>query len=590
MMRIRQFTLLIAAFVAAAAPASAGGPASGEVTGVSVLPSPGRAEIVINVRGAVDIKDFVLREPSRVVIDVMGAHLNGTAVMYDGVNRGGVLDVKYSQFRPDVVRVAIYLTDLKNYTVDRGKDAIRLSFGSDREFLAWSSSAPADLAAPRPAVDRPRPEVAVAADRPAPAATGDLQQPRLTVTWDKADISDVVSGFAAFSGRTIILGKDIKGTVSAEIKNQPWPAAFQAVLATQGLQAVELPGGIIRVDSPQALAALDSIEPLQTRVVRINYAAASALVPSVKGMLTKRGNVVSDTTTNSLIFTDTRSRIEEAERFVRGLDVRTRQVSIQSKLIFVDRTDVQQLGLQYDLGADNDGVFFNKILQRQNTSTTPSTPYDKNTVVVGGNSVAAIANADGIISGSALDLVWRTALGGFSLTTFLHALETVNLADVQAEPLISTMDNRQASIVVGEDVPLRTIDVSSATTGTAAPRATVTFRETGIKLQVTPHVTNNRQILMQLHAERSSVTPLAAADLGFTISKQSADNQLLVADGETAVIGGLTVTQVTKSKSGIPFLVDLPIVGKLFGFSNDQQQRRDLIILVTPRIIDDGAE
>jgi len=592
MKRIRQFTLLIAALVAAAAPASAGGPASGEVTGVSVLPSPGRAEIVINVRGAVDIKDFVLREPSRVVIDIMGAHLNGTAAVYDGVNRGGILDVKYSQFRPDVVRVAIYLADLKNYSVDRGKDAIRLSFGSEHEFLAWSSSAPADLPAPRPAAARARPEVAVAADRPAPAATGDLQQPRLTVTWDKADIADVVSGFAAFSGRTIILGKDIKGTVSAEIKNQPWPAAFQAVLATQGLQAVELPGGIIRVDSPQALAALDSIEPLQTRVVRINYAAASALVPSVKGMLTKRGNVVSDTTTNSLIFTDTRSRIEEAERFVRGLDIRTPQVSIQSKLIFVDRTDVQQLGLQYDLGAESDGVFFNKILQRRQgpNDPAPGTPFDKNTVAVGGNSVAAIANADGVISGSALDLVWRTALGGFSLTTFLHALETVNLADVQAEPLISTMDNRQANIVVGEDVPLRTVDVSSATTGTAAPRATVSFRETGIKLQVTPHVTNNRQILMQLHAERSSVTPLAAADLGFTISKQSADNQLLVADGETAVIGGLTVTQVTKSKSGIPFLVDLPIVGKLFGFSNNTEERRDLVILVTPRIIDDGAE
>ncbi len=94
---------------------------------------------------------------------------------------------------------------------------------------------------------------------------------------------------------------------------------------------------------------------------------------------------------------------------------------------------------------------------------------------------------------------------------------------------------------------------------------------------------------MQLHTERSAVRPLAAADLGFVFSKQKADNQLLVDDGETAVIGGLTVTEVTKSRSGIPLLGSLPIVGKLFSFDSDTENRRDLIILVTPRITDDGV-
>ena len=140
---------------------------------------------------------------------------------------------------------------------------------------------------------------------------------------------------------------------------------------------------------------------------------------------------------------------------------------------------------------------------------------------------------------------------------------------------------------MGEETPVRVIDASSAGTGTA--KANVQFKETGIRLTVTPHVTNNRQVLMQLHTERSAIQPLAAADLGFIFQKQKADNQLLVNDGETAVIGGLTVTQVTKTKTGIPLLGNLPIVGKLFSFSNDQENRRDLIILVTPRITDDGA-
>jgi type IV pilus assembly protein PilQ len=114
----------------------------------------------------------------------------------------------------------------------------------------------------------------------------------------------------------------------------------------------------------------------------------------------------------------------------------------------------------------------------------------------------------------------------------------------------------------------------------------VRFEQTGINLKVTPHVTANRQVLMEVHAERSSVKP-ASVDIGFTFQTQQADNQILVSDGETAVIGGLTVTEVTVTKSGIPFLVDLPILGKLFGFTSEQEERRDLLILITPHIVDD---
>lgn len=582
MKRILWSFLALAAGIVTTTPARADGPNGGEVTGVSVQPAPGRAEVLINVKGAVEVRNFTLTDPSRLVIDVVGAHISGAATAYDGVNRAGILDIKYAQFRPDVVRIAIYLSDLRPYQVDQQADAIRVSFGSEDGFLAWSTSSPADMAAPVAAAAATRPEVSVAPEAPRAAATS--AEPRITVTWDRADIADVVAGFAAFSGRTIILGKDIKGAVSAEITNQPWHQAFLAVIATQGLQAVELPGGIIRVDSPQALSALDSLEPVETRVVRINYAQAAGLVPTVKSVLTKRGTVVADTTTNSLIFTDTRTRVDAAETFVKGLDVRTPQVSIQSKLVFVDRTDVQSLGLQYDLGDNN--VYFNKLVQRPDAS---GEPQDPNTVVIGGNSLAAVANANGILLGSALDVVWRTTIGGFTFTAFLHALQTVELADVQAEPLVTTLDNRQAFVDVGEDVPLRVVDAGSLS-GNQGAKSTVSFKETGIKLLVTPHVTNNRHVLMTVHAERSDIRLSPSADIGFTVRKQVADNQLLVADGETAVIGGLTVTQIDKTKSGIPFLVDLPLVGALFGYTTTNEHRQDLIILITPRIIDDGTE
>src|SRR6185312_4036641 len=302
--------------------------------------------------------------------------------------------------------------------------------------------------------------------------------------------------------------------------------------------------------------------------------------------LTKnRGRVVADTGSNALILTETRSRIQSVTDFVRGLDVRTPQLSIQAKIIFVDRTDIEQLGLKYDLGSKTQ--FFNKVVQRIDPSTGDPFKPEVNVIDLGGNSLSAIGNADATITGSALDLVYSTAIGGFALTTFLSALERTELADIQAEPVISTLDNRQADILVGEETPVRVIDANSSASGTA--RANVQFKETGIRLTVTPHVTNNRQVLMQLHTERSAIQLLAAADLGFNFSKQKADNQLLVNDGETAVIGGLTVTQVNKTRSGIPLLSGLPIIGKLFSFTSESENRRDLIILVTPRITDDGV-
>jgi type IV pilus assembly protein PilQ len=569
---------------------------SAQVTAVSVVATPGHADIVIGLRGVAEVKDFVLREPDRLVIDVVGATLEGAGQAYDGVRRGDIRDIRYSQFRPDVVRIAIYLAGARDYHIEKGDDAVRVRLGADQSFLTWSSAAPADLEPPAPAQPvRREPEVRV----PEEAATGRTgalpPAPRITVTWDKATIGDVVAGFAAFSGKTIVLGKDVKGEVTAEIKNQPWTEAFAAVLATQGLQAIELPGGIIRVDSPAALSALDSTEPLQTRMIPVNYASAGQLLTSVKSVLSKRGNVVADTTTNSLIVTETRTRITEVQDFVKNLDIRTPQISIQAKLIFIDRTNTEALGLQYDFGANSvgDGPFFNLLKQREDPTKTGGETFGKTVTSLAGSGVAAVANAEALITQPALQVVLETTLGGFGVTSFLQALQSVNLADVQAEPSITTVDNREAQIQVGEDVPVRIIDFGSAgqqTGATQAPRATVQFKETGIKLNVIPHVTNNRQVMMQITAERSDVKLNAALDAGFSVRKQNAKNQLLVNDGETAVIGGLTVTTVLKTRSGIPLLSNLPFIGGLFAFNNTSEQRQDLIILVTPRIIDEGIE
>jgi len=667
------------------------------VHSLSVVPSSGKTEVVIGINAAVDVQNFTLETPARVVVDLKGASLAMAQRSYDRISRGGITNVRYSQFRPNVVRVVIDLDAKHSYDVKRSDSEVRLTFsgGKTTEYSSWSSNKDGYVAAPTPPatraisvtadVKKAPSEVATASvhtappkvvaqvesqsaqvepqqtqaepqqtqaepqpqyDRPAPARararparTDDVpvalfsqaqqsQQPLINVTFQDTDIRDVIASFAAFSGRTIVVGKDVAGTVTAEIRNQPWDVALRAILSGQGLAASEdAVSGIITVDSYANILNRQASEPLVTQLVSINYARAGGLVPTIQQLLQKdcpqipssgnvvnlgrptcaaRGLVAADSVTNTLIITETASRLADVLQYVRNLDVRTPQVGIKAKIIFVNRTNIEDIGLSYDLGTGSD-QFFSQLVKRVDPSTLKpvdtngdgvpdalggGTPLSGDRILLGGNALSAIANANARVVNPALQVVFSTALGKFQLTSFLDALQEVRLADLQAEPSIVTLNNRQASIQVGQEIPIRVLDASSGNiagvAGAQAPRATVQMKQVGIILTVTPHITNNRQILLILHAENSDAQ-LASSDVGFIFGKQSGDTQLLVGDGETAVIGGLTVTQTTQSKSGIPLLVDLPIIGRLFGETRTDDEKRDLLILVTPHIIDDGA-
>jgi type IV pilus assembly protein PilQ len=660
------------------------------VRSLSVVPSSGKTEVVIGINAAVDVQNFTLETPARVVVDLKGASLAMAQRSYDKISRGGITNIRYSQFRPNVVRVVIDLDAKRSYDVKHSDSEVRLTFsgGKTTEYSSWSSNKDGYVAAPTPpatpavsatadvtkvpsavataSVHTTPPKVVAQVesqsaqvepqqtqaepqaqyDRPAPARararparTDDVpvalfsqaqqsQQPLINVTFQDTDIRDVIASFAAFSGRTIVVGKDVAGTVTAEIRNQPWDVALRAILSGQGLAASEdAVSGIITVDSYANILNRQASEPLVTQLVSINYARAGGLVPTIQQLLQKdcpqipssgnvvnlgrpscaaRGLVAADSVTNTLIITETASRLADVLQYVKNLDVRTPQVGIKAKIIFVNRTNIEDIGLSYDLGTGSD-QFFSQLVKRVDPSTLQpidtngdgvpdalggGTPLSGDRVLLGGNALSAIANANARVVNPALQVVFSTALGKFQLTSFLDALQEVRLADLQAEPSIVTLNNRQASIQVGQEIPIRVLDASSASVGgvagAQAPRATVQMKQVGIILTVTPHITNNRQILLILHAENSDAQ-LASSDVGFIFGKQSGDTQLLVGDGETAVIGGLTVTQTTQSKSGIPLLVDLPIIGRLFGETRTDDEKRDLLILVTPHIIDDGA-
>ena len=575
----------------------------GDVTAISVLPSLGSVVVVVDVQGAVSVKDFTLSNPARLVVDVEGARLKIPGVLYDGAIRGGIVHIRYAQFRPDVVRIVLELESLRDYQLEYVDDTIRIAFNTDHQFSAWSSGT------------LPRTPVETASALPLPVSNTFAEtravlqqsvQDRITVTWDSASIADVMAAFAEFSGRSILLGRNVNAVIWAEIKDQPWDVALREILDINGLQAQEdEQTGMIRIVNPIEVAARDSLQPKQTVIMSLNFKRASGIVDVLRQTIGGRGTVVADSLTNQIIITDIQSRLEEDTMLVRRLDIPTPQVVIHAKLIFVDRTDIEQLGVRYDLG--NDQQFFNRLVQRPDPSTLvgvdtdgdgindaliaeESFPANINIIDLGGNSLAAIGNAGAQLPSSALELIFSTAIGNFNLTAFVEALQEVQLADLQAEPLITTADNTQAEILVGERTPIRVIDAGTQTGGAGAgggpagPVATIRFEETGIRLRVTPHVTNSGQVLMRIHVENSSIRE-APSDIGFTFQTQETTNEILVNDGETMVIAGLTVTQVTVAKSGIPFLVDLPILGRIFGFTSRREQRRDLLILVTPTIV-----
>jgi hypothetical protein len=306
---------------------------------------------------------------------------------------------------------------------------------------------------------------------------------------------------------------------------------------------------------------------------------------SDNGICRGRGNVSFDEVTNSVSITAAVSALDDLVAFAESLDLRQPQVNIKAKIVLVNRTDLDALGIKYDLGTRQQ--FFSQVIQRVDSTGNLGTPNDPPRVLLGGNTVSAIANASGNVPGAALRLIYSTALGGFDFSTFLDALQEVSLLDVQAEPSVTTVNNKTAELVSGVQVPfVPLISSGGGQTQLNAPVA-VERIQTGVTLRVTPSVTNNGHIMMRVETVNSDVN---FTNNGTLIDNNSNRTELLVADGETVVIAGLTQTSVRVSKSGIPLLVDLPLIGRLFGYTTRQEQRRDLLIMLTPHIIDEGEQ
>jgi type IV pilus assembly protein PilQ len=555
---------------------------AGRVQEVRISSSGDETEIAVIKNGDVEIRDFILRDPARLILDVHGAVNELPEGTFEGIGRGGIVRLRSSQFRDDVVRLVFDLAHPATYqTADNGERYTVRFANPGGPFEPWSSESV--MAGTVAMTDRAPEPTRVAPRTVSPAVTQDATQlERITVAYDSASMLEVLAGFSEFAGVSIVPSSDAAAmnVQGVDIRNQRWDVALDAILASQGLGWRLQSEGILIVDKLEGIRARDTLQT-ETRVFKINYASADSVASTLERLATpNRGQVVPYLGANSVIVTDAPSVVARMDSLIRNLDVKTPQVSIDAKIIFVDRTDVMELGIIYDL-KDMQGNSLNQVIGVPDP-LNPGEITNETLVDLAGNSVAALANANDRVLAPSLEILASVAFGDFSLTAWLQALEQHKLSDVQAAPTIQVVDNHHARIQVGEKTPVRVLD---AGTGNTQAQATVQYEDTGIILDVTPHITNNNQILLDVSAERSGIQT-DIPDVGFTFLKQIGQTRLLLDDGETMVIGGLTLSQVDRTETGIPLLMDLPVLGALFRTTKNSERKTDLIILVTPHIVD----
>ncbi|MBT6888649.1 MAG: AMIN domain-containing protein [Gemmatimonadales bacterium] len=553
------------------------------VTEVAITSVAEQTSVLIAVNGSVQHRAFTMEGPHRLVVDLMGAENALPRDEFTGVNRGGIRNVRASQYSAEVVRVVFELSEQMAYDITSDDDGLRITLQNPqvRGFEPWSSGASAMSAFDPTSLS---------------LATGSQAQQlsqaeRISMRWTEEPLQNVLLHFATFSGKSIVPGANVFGFVTAEIINQPWDVALQVILSANGLVGEEDVYGMIRVENLTDVEAREQIGQIETRAHRIRYATAAELVQMITPLLTERGSITENAATNTLVVSDI-DRVQRAiQALLQQIDIETPQVSITAKIIFVNRTDLREMGVTYEL-KDSRGNQLNTLsdgasdLNGDGVLSLPEETVEQGTSVVslGGNSIAALGNAAARVGNPTLSMVTSMVVGRHQLVSFLDALQSVNLSDIEASPQVTVLDNVEAELSVGELTPIRTIDAGAGGAGTTFPTAQVQQQETGIILRATPHVVGGGKIRLDIYVERSAAE-LAESDAGFIFRQQKGTTRMLVADGETAVIAGLVQSERTESIQGIPILMNLPILGKLFRVTREQVLQRDLIILVTPHIV-----
>lgn len=412
---------------------------------------------------------------------------------------------------------------------------------------------------------------------------------RIDVEFVEVDIRDVARFFANLSGLNIVLDPQVTGPVTVTLFDVPWDVALESILKTHGL-GFSVDQNIVRVTTTTKLAneaaerarqadAERLASPLLTQTLTLSYARADEMLPLATSQLTERGEAIIDARTNSLVIKDTEDSLTSLRQLLLGLDVPAPQVSIAARIVETTRDFSRELGIQWGFQGIADtvhgnttGLVFPNSLRVQGHNTPPS---GITATGVGGTPFAVNLPIQEATSGVALTL--GSILDTFRLDLALGAMEQEGRGKVISTPKVSAQNNVAATIESGQRIPVQTLVDNTAS---------VQFINANLQLQVTPQITDEGTIMLDIVVDKSE-PDFSNVVVGIpTIFTRRAETKVLVRDGGTTVIGGIFQLTVNEQSSRVPLLSRIPLLGWLFQSKTTAQNNNELLIFITPRILE----
>lgn len=447
---------------------------------------------------------------------------------------------------------------------------------------------------------------------------------RLSLNFQDIEVRAVLQLLADFTGLNLVASDTVQGNITLRLKNVPWDQALDIILKTKGL-SMRQTGNVVMVAPTQEVAAQEKLElesqqqiedlsPLRSEFIQVNYAKAAELAGMIKSketnMLSERGNVTVDSRTNTLIVQDTTAKLDDIRAIVTRLDIPVRQVMIESRVVIANNDFARDLGVRFGISGSvgsgpsplrdpQTGEIVNWTKGGPQLLTGGGLPGNLSTfgyqrgafgrdVATGQPFNSAIENPAGsgmdalmvnlpapTPSGAVNFLIGK--VGSYLLQLELSAMQREGRGEIVSSPRVITSDSHQATIKVGQEIPYQS---SSGNLGT-----NVQFKEAVLQLDVTPQITPDDRIIMDLKVNKDAPDFTRTVQGQPPVNTRSVETSVLVDNGETVVLGGVFEREKTFQKEQVPWLGDIPVLGRLFKLEQRQDNNSELLIFVTPKIL-----
>jgi type IV pilus assembly protein PilQ len=416
---------------------------------------------------------------------------------------------------------------------------------------------------------------------------------KLSLNFQDIEVRSLLQLIADFTDLNLVASDTVSGRITLRLKNVPWDQALELILKTKGLDQRQV-GNVLLVAPAAEIAAREKLElenqkqiselaPLRTEFVQIRYASATELFnlftsagEGGTSMLSERGSVIVDERTNSIILTDTNEKLEQFRRVKAQFDVPVRQVLIEARIVTANANFSEQLGIRWGGG----GIQTRGDTTRRIGGSLDTLNEQQNMAVAGSGDITfpgALVADPGVSGGGATSFGFGITRAGYLVDLELSALATDGHAEVVARPKVITADKSPAIIESGVEIPYQEATSSGATS--------TSFKDAVLSLEVTPQITPDDRIIMDLNVKQDTVGQIFNGVP--SINTNEIQTQVLVDNGQTIVLGGMFQTDKNISTTKTPFLGDIPYVGRFFKRTIERDDKQELLIFITPRIIAD---